>query len=85
MTELNRPESSTTIVGGDTSISTVENGPVNILAGLAEGAMDAVLPIEQAMVLDRISDLSDRPRIWFHGADADVTVFDIDEFTFQLD
>lgn len=82
---LNRPESSTTIVGGDTSISTVENGPVNILAGLAEGAIDAVLPLEQARTIDRIGDISDRPRIWFHGADGEVSVFVIDEFTFQLD
>ena len=82
---LNRPDSSTTVVGGDTSISTVENGSVNILAGLLQGATDAVLPIEQTRILDRIEDIQDRPGIWFHPADAEVLVFVADEFTFQLD
>ncbi|MEM6436997.1 MAG: hypothetical protein AAF773_24565, partial [Cyanobacteria bacterium P01_D01_bin.115] len=82
---LNRPDSSTTVVGGDTSISTVENGSVNILAGLLQGATDAVLPIEQTRILDRIEDIQDRPGIWFHPANAEVLVFVADEFTFQLD
>ncbi|MEO1299145.1 MAG: hypothetical protein AAFW75_25880, partial [Cyanobacteria bacterium J06636_16] len=82
---LNRPDSSTTVIGGDTSISTVENGSVNVLAGLLQGAVDAVLPIEQARIENRIEDINDRPRIWFHDADAEVLVFVADEFTFRLD
>lgn len=82
---LNRPDSATTVIGGDTSISTVENGSVNILAGLFQGAVDAVLPIEQTRVLNRIEDIDDRPGIWFHEANAEVLVFVTDEFTFQLD
>lgn len=82
---LNRPDSSTTVIGGDTSISTVENGSVNVLAGLLQGAVDAVLPIEQARIENRIDDINDRPRIWFHDAEAEVLVFVADEFIFRLD
>ncbi|NEQ48216.1 MAG: TrbI/VirB10 family protein [Leptolyngbya sp. SIOISBB] len=82
---LNRPDSSTTIIGGDTSVSTVENGAVNILAGLLAGAADAVLPIEQARVEGRIDDYENQPRIWYHGSDAPVMLFVADEFIFQAD
>lgn len=82
---LNRPESATTVIGNNTSISTVENGTVNILAGLLEGAAEAVLPLEQRRVESRIDAIDQRPRIWFHSADADVLVVVADEFTFRLD
>ncbi|MEM6835485.1 MAG: TrbI/VirB10 family protein [Cyanobacteria bacterium P01_C01_bin.120] len=80
---LNRPDSSTTVIGGDTSVSTVENGAVNILAGLLEGAADAVLPSEQDRIENRIDDYENQPRIWYHGSDAPVMLFVAEEFTFQ--
>ncbi|MEM1308002.1 MAG: TrbI/VirB10 family protein [Cyanobacteria bacterium P01_D01_bin.115] len=82
---LNRPNSSTTVIGGDTSISTVENGAVNLLAGLLEGAADAVLPIEQARVENRIDDYESQPRIWHHDSHEPVMLFVAEEFTFQAD
>lgn len=82
---LNRPESSQSTVGIGGSFVSVENGPVNILAGLLEGAADAVLPIEQSRVEDRIDDYENQPRIWYHGSDAPVMLFVAEEFTFQAD
>jgi hypothetical protein len=82
---LNRPESQTSVIGIGSSATSVQNGSVNILAGLLEGAADAVLPIEQARVEDRIDDYDNQPRIWFHDADAPVMLFVTEEFTFQAD
>lgn len=82
---LNRPDSQTTAIGIGSSVSTVENGAVNILAGLLEGAADAVLPSEQDRVENRIDDYENQPRIWFHGSDAPVTLFVAEEFTFRTD
>ena len=79
---LNRPNSSTTVIGGDRSISTEENGPVNVLAGILAGAADAVLPVEQARVMSRIQDYDQRPRIWYHDAGAEVLVFVADAMSF---
>ena len=82
---LNRPDSQTTAIGIGSSVSTVENGAVNILAGLLEGAAGAILPIEQDRVENRIDDYENQPRIWFHGSDAPVTLFVAEEFTFRTD
>lgn len=82
---LNRPDSQTTAIGIGSSVSTVENGAVNILAGLLEGAADAVLPSEQDRVENRIDDYENQPRIWYHDSDAPVMLFVAEEFTFQAD
>jgi hypothetical protein len=82
---LNRPESQTNVIGIGSSATSVTNGPVNILAGLLAGATNAVLPIEQDRVQDRIDDYESQPRIWYHGSDAPVMLFVAEEFTFQAD
>jgi len=82
---LNRPDSQQSTIGIGGSFTSIENGPVNILAGLLEGVADAVLPIEQSRVEDRINDYENQPRIWFHDADAPVMLFVAEEFTFQAD
>jgi hypothetical protein len=82
---LNRPSSQTTSIGITNSVSTVQNGPVDILAGLLEGAADAVIPIEQSRIEGRIDDYESQPRIWYHGSDAPVMLFVAEEFTFRAD
>jgi hypothetical protein len=80
---LNRPESESTAVGLTGSASSTTYGAPNILAGLLEGAADAVLPIEQDRVTNRIDDYDNQPRIWYHGSDTPVMLFIAEEFTFQ--
>ena len=79
---LNRPLSQQTIIGEGTSAVATEYAPVNIIAGLMSGAAQAVLPIEQRRVTQRISDYDSRNRIWFHDTAA-VSVFALNEFVFE--
>jgi hypothetical protein len=79
---LNRPLSQQTVIGEGASAVATEYAPVNIIAGLLAGAAQAVLPIEQQRVTQRISDYDSRTRIWFHDT-ADVSVFALNEFVFE--
>ncbi|WOD37169.1 hypothetical protein [Nodosilinea sp. E11] len=79
---LNRPLSQQTIIGEGASAVATEYAPVNIIAGLLSGAAQAVLPIEQQRVTQRIDDYDSRNRIWFHDT-AEVSVFALNEFVFE--
>ncbi|WP_323350388.1 hypothetical protein [Leptolyngbya sp. CCNP1308] len=79
---LNRPLSQQTIIGEGASAVATEYAPVNIIAGLLSGAAQAVLPIEQQRVTQRIDDYDSRTRIWFHDT-AEVSVFALNEFVFE--
>jgi len=79
---LNRPLSQQTIIGEGASAVATEYAPVNIIAGLLSGAAQAVLPIEQQRVTQRIADYDSRTRIWFHDT-AEVSVFALNEFVFE--
>ena len=80
---LNRPDSSTTITTATSSVSAVDNGSVNVVAGLAEGVSDAILDSRQDRLEDQIDRITDRSRIWYVGEGTELQIFVNSQVSFQ--
>ncbi|MEM8805910.1 MAG: TrbI/VirB10 family protein [Cyanobacteria bacterium P01_G01_bin.38] len=71
---LNRPDSETTIVNSNTSVSSTDNGDANILGALLEGAAQAIVEPRQARIAAATQEIMSRPEIWFIDAGKEVEI-----------
>lgn len=71
---LNRPDSETTIVNSNTSVSSTDNGDANIFGALLEGAAQAIVEPRQARIAAATQEIMSRPEIWFIDAGKEVEI-----------